>query len=110
MMNLGRVGRAHSLTAQQRRAPFGDKVIDVVDGEREHGRSLLVEFPALGALGEPLDRTVDAYAYRIEIGKRLSLFDRGDHLSYSREQSRLLAVIAESQEAQAWSTKARRQI
>jgi hypothetical protein len=71
MMNLGRAGRAHALTGQQKRPPFGDKVIDIVDGEREHGRSLLIEFAARGALGEPLDRAVDAHAYSIESGKRL---------------------------------------
>ena len=96
MVILGRLGRAHVVAAQQKGAPLREKVIDVVDGEREHGRSVLVEFPALGALGEPLNRADDAYAYGIEISKRLSLFDRGDHLSYSREQSRLLLIIAES--------------
>src|SRR5215207_6981353 len=100
VMNLGRLGRARALAAQQSCPPLGDKVIDVVDGEREHGRSLLVEFAARGTLGEPLDRAVDACAYGIEIGRGLSLFYGGDHFSYSREESRLLLVLAESQEAQ----------
>ena len=52
MMNLGRLGRARALAAQQSCPPLSKKVIDVVDGEREHGRSLLVEFAARGALGE----------------------------------------------------------
>src|SRR5215218_4465598 len=90
VMNLGRLGRAHALAAQQRCPPLGDKVIDVVDGEREHGRSLLVEFAARGALGEPLDRAVDAGPDGIELGKRPGLLDRGDHLAYPRQQSRLI--------------------
>src|SRR5215211_6471625 len=100
VMNLGRLGRARALAAQQSCPPLGDKVIDVVDGEREHGRSLLVEFAARGALGEPLDRAVDAGPDGIELGKHPGLLDRGDHLSYPREQSRLILVIPESEEAQ----------
>src|SRR3954452_20247797 len=96
VMTLGRLGGAHALAAQQSCAPLGDKVIDVVDGEREHGRSLLVEFPPRGALGEPLDRAVDAGPDGIELGRRLCLLDRGDHLSYPREQSRLILVISKS--------------
>src|SRR5829696_5390 len=100
VMNLRKLGRAHALAAQQSCPPLSDKVIDVVDGEREHGRSLLVEFAARGALGEPLDRAVDACPDGIELGRRPGILDRADHLSYPREQSRLILFIAESEEAQ----------
>ena len=76
MMNLRRLGRAHALAAQQSCPPLGHKVIDVADGEREHGRSLLVEFAARSPLGETLDGAVDAGADGIELaGVRASLIE-----------------------------------
>src|SRR4051812_9699852 len=68
MLDLSSFRRALVSSADQKCASFIDEVVDVVHGERYHGRPVFIELAARGIVREPLDGGVDAGANDIEIG------------------------------------------
>src|SRR4051794_7445827 len=77
--NTACFGRARVGLMQQQTASFDDEMIDVGDGERYHGGSLLVEIAARRVVGEPLDGGIDPVADGVEVADRPRSLHGCDH-------------------------------